>query len=64
MDALAKLASTKDVDLLDVIPVEFLAKPSIDFNAKQEQVLLIQQYSSWIDPLLEFLKHSKLPTKK
>ena len=28
-DALAKLASTKDVELLDVVFVEFLAKPSI-----------------------------------
>ena len=29
VDALARLASTKDSELLDVIPVEFLSKPSI-----------------------------------
>ena len=29
VDALARLASTKDAELLEVIPVEFLDKPSI-----------------------------------
>ena len=29
VDALAKLASTSDTELLDVVSVEFLAKPSI-----------------------------------
>ena len=29
VDVLAQLASTKDVELLEVIPVEFLSKPSI-----------------------------------
>ena len=28
-DALAKIASTRDVELLDVVLVEFLAEPSI-----------------------------------
>ena len=28
-DALARLASTKDAELLEVIPVEFLSEPSI-----------------------------------
>ena len=28
-DALDRLASTKDAELLEVIPVEFLSKPSI-----------------------------------
>ena len=28
-DALARLASTKEVDLLGLIPVEYLARPSI-----------------------------------
>ena len=28
-DALAKLASTKDADLLDVVSMEFLVEPSI-----------------------------------
>ena len=28
-DALAKMASTRDVDLLDAVSVEFLAKPNI-----------------------------------
>ena len=34
-DALARLASTKDADLLEVIPVEFLSKPSIRSTESQ-----------------------------
>lgn len=34
--ALAKFASTKDADLLDIIPMEFLLESSINFDAKQE----------------------------
>ena len=37
-DALARLASTKDAKLLEVIPVEFLSKPSIH-PADQPQIV-------------------------
>ena len=40
-DALARLASTKDAELLEVIPVEFLSKPSIRSTESQLTVSCI-----------------------
>ena len=47
-DALAKLASTRDADLLDAISVEYLAEPNIH---QQLRIMELTQEPSWMDPL-------------
>ena len=44
-DALVKLVSTRDVDLLDVVSVEFLNEPTI--HAQQGIIELTQEPSGW-----------------
>ena len=57
INTLAKLASTIDVKLLDVVPVEFLVEPSIKLQLEvMEQV----HEPSWMDPKIEYLKNGKL----
>ena len=55
-DALVKLASTRDVDLLDAISIEFLAEPNIH---PQQGVIEITQEPSWMDPIIVYLKTGK-----
>ena len=57
-DALAKLASIKDVELLNVVSVEFLAKPSIK---QRYEVMELEQEPSWMDPIVAYLKNGELP---
>ena len=49
-DALARLASIKDTELLEVIPVEFLDKPSI-LSADQPQAV-----NYWMTLIIQYLK--------
>ena len=60
-DALAKLASTRDVDLLDAVFVEFLAEPIIH---SQYGVMEITQEPSWINPIITYLKTGEQPEDK
>ena len=53
VDALAKLASTSDADLLDAISVEFLAEPNI---YPQQGVMELTQEPSWMDSIIAYLK--------
>ena len=46
-DALTMLSSTRDVELLDVVSMEFLAEPSIK---QYPEVMELVQESSWMDP--------------
>ena len=46
VDALAKLTSTRDADLLDVVSRKYLAKPSIH---QQPGVMKLTQEPSWMD---------------
>ena len=48
VDALAKLASTKDAKLLNHVFVEFLSEPSIKQRPK---IMELEQEPSWIDPI-------------
>ena len=61
VNALAKLASTKDAELLDVVSVEFLAEPSIN---QQPVVMELNQEPLWMDLILAYLKSSELPEDK
>ena len=56
-DALTKLASTKDVELLNVVSMEFLPKPSIN---QRQVVMELDQEPSWMDLILTYLKIGEL----
>ena len=53
VDALAKLAFMKDVELLDTVSVEFLVEPSIK---QWPEVMKLEHEPSWIDPIIVYLK--------
>ena len=57
-DALAKLASTRDADLLDIIFVELLAETSI---YPQQGVMELTQEPSWMDLIITYLKTGEHP---
>ena len=57
-DALAKLATSKDADLLYLIPVEVVREPSI---SRPNLVESITEEPSWMDELIAYLKEDKLP---
>ena len=60
-DALAKLASTKDVKLLNAVLVEFLVEPSIK---RQPKIIELVQEPSWMDPIITYLKNGELLEEK
>ena len=53
VDALAKLASMKEGELLDAVLVEFLAEPRIK---QQPEVMELVQEPSWMDPIIAYFK--------
>ena len=61
VDALAKLASTRDLKLLDTVSVEFLVEPSI---RPQPKIIELMQEPSWMDPIIAYLKNGELPEEK
>ena len=60
-EALVKLALTRDADLLDAVPVEFLAEPSIH---PQQGVMELTQEPLWMDPIIAYLKTGEQPKNK
>ena len=56
-DALAKLASTRDTELLDAMSVEFLVEPSI---RQQLEVMELAEDPSWMDPIIPYFKNDEL----
>ena len=60
-DALAKLASTRDAELLDAVSVEFLVEPSIK---QQLEIMELVQEPSWMDPIIAYLKNGEVPESK
>ena len=54
---MAKLASTRDAKLLDLVLVEFLAEPSIK---QQIEVIELVQEPSWMGPIIAYLKNNEL----
>ena len=60
-NTLAKLASTRDAEFLDVVSVEFLAES----NIKQwPKVMELDHEPSWMDHIVTYLKNRKLPENK
>ena len=56
-DALAKLAISRDTELLLLVPVEIIPEPSI---AKEDLVEAIDSEPSWMDEIVIYLKEDKL----
>ena len=61
VDSLAKLASTKDGDTLESVPVEYLPRPSI-VNPDIHMVSIPKE--SWANPIISYLKDGVVPTNK
>ena len=60
-DALVKLASVRDADLLDAVYVEYLAEPSIHL---QPGIMKLTQEPSWMDLIVAYLKTGEQPEDK
>ena len=64
-NALARLALTKDVNQLKVIPVKTLDSPSIQTKTKEPlTVNCVTTKDSWMTPVIQYLKDSVLPKDK
>ena len=61
VDALAKLATTRDSELIDVLPVDHLETPSIDDT---EDVSNIGELGGWMQPIVEYPTSGALPQDK
>ena len=55
VNALARLASTKDAELLEVIP-EFFNEPSIPSMDPQLTVNCVITTDTWMTPIVQYLK--------
>ena len=61
VNALAKLASTEDAELLSTVSVKFLVKPNIN---QQPMKMELDQQPLWMDPILAHLKMGELSNDK
>ncbi|XP_062100849.1 uncharacterized protein LOC133806775 [Humulus lupulus] len=61
VDALAKLASSKDSDMLNIVPVEHLSAPNIHVD---DSTLVIHAADTWMTPIIQYLDQGIFPTKK
>ena len=59
-DALANLASAMEAEKRRTMKVEILDSPSIDIQ-QGTKVLCIDHELSWMDPIIAYLKHDRLP---
>lgn len=57
-DALAKLATSRDAELLRLVPIEIVNEPSI---TKQHLIEAIEAQPSWMDDIVIYLKEDRLP---
>ena len=55
---MAKLATSRDAELLRLVPAEIIPEPSI---AKRDLVDAIDLEPSWMDEIVVYLKQDKLP---
>ncbi|XP_022891660.1 uncharacterized protein LOC111406473 [Olea europaea var. sylvestris] len=60
-DALSKLSSNKDSELLKIVPIERLSKP---FISGGEELLWIESIPLWMQPIMAYLKDQSLPTSR
>ncbi|XP_022881066.1 uncharacterized protein LOC111398385 [Olea europaea var. sylvestris] len=58
---LSKLANSRDSELLKIVPIELLPKPSISGG---EEILRIEGNPLWMQPIVAYLKGQSLPTSK
>ena len=56
-DTLVKLASSKDADLLCIIPLKVLTELSIH---AREEVIEVETKKSWINDITNYIKHDRL----
>ncbi|XP_022867832.1 uncharacterized protein LOC111387503 [Olea europaea var. sylvestris] len=61
VDVLSKLASNKDLELLKVVPIEHLLKPS---TSGGKEVLWIEGTPLWVQPIIAYLKDQSLSASK
>ena len=59
-DSLATLVSLQTEEVLRLIKVEVVAKPSIDGRVNVSMVTMSEP--CWIDPIIDFLAEDRLPT--
>ncbi|XP_062104288.1 uncharacterized protein LOC133815465 [Humulus lupulus] len=60
-DALDKLAMTKDVELINVVPIDYLESLSI---SALDEVESIQPQDGWMEPIVKYLISRELPRDK
>ncbi|XP_022857284.1 uncharacterized protein LOC111378334 [Olea europaea var. sylvestris] len=60
-DALSKLASSMDSELLSIFPIEHLSRPS---TFEGEELLWIEGTPLWMQPIIAYLKEQTLPASR
>ncbi|XP_022862336.1 uncharacterized protein LOC111382551 [Olea europaea var. sylvestris] len=60
-DALSKLASSVNSELLNIVPIEHLSKPS---TFEGEELLWIEGTPLWMQPIIAYLKEQTLPASR
>lgn len=60
-NALSRLASDKDSELLMMVPIEHFPKRS---TSKDEEVMWVEDTSPWMKPIIAYLKDQALPSSK
>ena len=60
-NALAKLALIRDLELLNVVSIEFLAEPIIK---PHPEIMELIREPSWMDPIVTYMKNGELPEEK
>ena len=60
-DALARLATSKEAEELNIVPVETLHKPSI---VQSQDIELIEEKATWMTPITPYLSEGVLPEDK
>ena len=60
-DALAKLATTKDSELISVVPVDHLETSSI---GDTEDIANVEEPKGWMQPIVEYLTSGVFPQDK
>ncbi|XP_062103366.1 uncharacterized protein LOC133814420 [Humulus lupulus] len=60
-DALEKLATTKDAELIKVVPIDYLDSLSI---VAPDEVETVQPQDGWMEPIIKYLISRELPQDK
>ncbi|XP_024024069.1 uncharacterized protein LOC112092339 [Morus notabilis] len=60
-DALTRLATSRDADLLNLVPLEVLKTPSTE---KRPEVAPVDLQPSWMDPIIRYLVSGELPENR